>query len=64
MSRIAINDLNPADSSLIELSDEELLMINGESLFGKILGIAAVVAGAATGNVALVAAGVFAYEHL
>jgi hypothetical protein len=62
MSRIAINDLNPNDSYLSDLSDEELLSLYGEGKLGKILGIVAVVVGAATGNGAMVAAGIFIHE--
>ena len=39
MARIQITDLNPSESGLLyELTDEELLDINGGSLFGRIVG--------------------------
>ncbi|MBD2533350.1 hypothetical protein H6G97_28825 [Nostoc flagelliforme FACHB-838] len=46
MTRIQITDLNPSEPGLLyELTDEELLDINGGSLFGRIVGAVVTVVG-------------------
>jgi hypothetical protein len=62
MAQIQITDLNPSDSaSMEELTDEELLEINGGSLWTWLTGSALIVVGALTTpvgiGVGLIAAG-------
>jgi len=62
MAQIQITDLNPSDSaSMEELTDEELLEINGGSLWTWLAGSALIVVGALTTpvgiGVGLIAAG-------
>ena len=62
MASIQINDINPSDTQLLfELSDEELLAINGGGWLSRIVGAALIVIGAFTTpvgiGVALIGAG-------
>lgn len=70
MAHIQITDLNSSDTGLLyELTDEELLDINGGSLFNQILGGILIAGGAVLGltgagtavGVALIGAGAAIY---
>lgn len=57
MAHIQITDLNPSESGLLyELTDEELVDINGGSLFGRIVGALLTVAGIVVSTASLGAA--------
>jgi len=59
MAQIQITDLNPSDSGFMEeLTDEEILVINGGAWYNWVFGAVLVAAGACTGNLLFIAAGV------
>ena len=59
MAQIQITDLNPSDCGFIEeLTEEELLEINGGRWYNWVFGLALVAAAVCTGNPVFAAAGV------
>jgi hypothetical protein len=63
MASIQITDLNSSNSEfLYELTDDEILDINGGGFFSDLLGIGAIVVGVIIGSPTLVAAGVIALD--
>jgi len=59
MAQIQITDLKPSDFGLMEeLTDEELLAINGGKWWNWAIGVAAIVGGICLSSGTLIAAGV------